>query len=62
MHSSPFFSIVIPTYRRAHLIGKTLESFLNQTYTDFEIIVVDDGGNDNTRTVVESFGDSRIYY
>ena len=41
--NSPIFSIVIPTYNRAHLIGKTIESMLRQEFQDFEILVVDDG-------------------
>ena len=59
---SVFFSIVIPTYNRAHLIAKTLNSVLNQTYSNFEIIVVDDGSKDNTQEIVASFTDKRIYY
>ncbi|HMJ71710.1 MAG TPA: glycosyltransferase family A protein [Cyclobacteriaceae bacterium] len=59
---SPFFSVVIPTYNREHLIGKTLESILSQTFTDFEVLVVDDGSKDNTRDAVTSFLDPRIKY
>ncbi len=62
MSSAPFFSVVIPTYQRAGLIGKTIESLLKQTFTDFEIIVVDDGGTDETRSVVEAFDDARVRY
>ena len=39
---SPFFSIIIPTYNRANLIAKTLDSILNQSFKDFEVIIVDD--------------------
>lgn len=60
--SPPFFSVVVPTFQRAGLIGNTLESLLCQTFSDFEIIVVDDGGKDDTRSVVESFGDPRLRY
>ena len=56
------FSIVIPTYNRAHLIAKTLRSILNQTYSNFEIIIVDDGSKDNTQEVVATFTDKRIQY
>jgi glycosyltransferase involved in cell wall biosynthesis len=59
---SPFFSIIIPSYNRANLISKTIKSLLEQEFRDFEIIVVDDGGTDHTKEVVESFGDKRISY
>jgi glycosyltransferase involved in cell wall biosynthesis len=58
----PYFSIIIPTYNRAGFIGKTIQSLLNQTFDDFEIIVVDDGSTDNTKEIVEAFTDSRIKY
>jgi glycosyltransferase involved in cell wall biosynthesis len=58
----PVFSVVIPTYNRAHLIGKTLESVLSQDFQEFEILVVDDGSKDNTEDVVKQFTDRRIQY
>ncbi len=60
--TAPIFSIVVPTYNRAHLIGKTIESVLQQDFTDFEILIVDDGSQDNTEEVVRKFGDQRIQY
>jgi glycosyltransferase involved in cell wall biosynthesis len=59
---SVFFSVVIPTFNRATLIAATLKSFLDQEFAGFEILVVDDGGTDNTREVVESMNDKRISY
>ncbi|WP_375512531.1 glycosyltransferase family 2 protein [uncultured Nostoc sp.] len=49
-------SVIIPTYQRANLVSETIESVLVQTYTDYEIIVVNDGSTDNTREVLARFG------
>lgn len=62
MQENPYFSVVIPTYNRAHLIHKTIESVLAQEDTDFEIIVVDDGSRDNTEEVVRAVADERVSY
>jgi glycosyltransferase involved in cell wall biosynthesis len=59
---NPFFSIILPTYNRANMIGKAIESVLAQTYMNWELLVVDDGSTDNTKQVVEAYNDSRIGY
>ena len=56
------FTVVIPVYNRAREIERAIKSVLSQTFQDFEIIVVDDGSNDNTREVIESISDPRIRY
>lgn len=53
--NSPTVSIVIPTYQRAHLLARALESIANQTWRDWEVIVVDDGSTDGTQDIVETF-------
>jgi len=53
MSHDTFFSVVIPTYNRAGLILKTLNTVLSQTYPHYEIIVVDDGSSDNTAAILE---------
>ena len=60
--TSPFFSIIIPTYNRAALIGKTLRSVQEQSFKSFEVIVVDDGGKDDTKEVLLGLEDDRICY
>ncbi|TLM93265.1 glycosyltransferase family 2 protein [Hymenobacter jeollabukensis] len=57
-----YFSIVIPTYNRAGFIKATLQSVLAQQFTDWEVLVVDDGSTDNTAEVVASLPDARIQY
>lgn len=56
----PFFSIIIPLFNKENFISDTISSALNQTFTDFEIIVVNDGSTDNSLGKVEAIKDSRI--
>ncbi|WP_057785903.1 glycosyltransferase [Alishewanella sp. WH16-1] len=56
------FSVIIPTYNRAESLEKTLLCILNQTYQRFEIIIIDDGGNDNSKAMVDELNDDRLKY
>jgi len=62
MPATPLISVLIANYNYAQYIGAAIESVLNQTYQNFEIIVCDDGSTDNSREVVEQFvsRDSRV--
>lgn len=57
-----FFSIIIPLYNKENHIENTLKSVLNQSFIDFEIIVVNDGSTDNSEQIVFQFNDNRIHY
>ena len=55
-------SVIIPTYNRACTLEKSVRSVLAQTYEDLELIIVDDGSVDNTKSVVKNIDDKRIRY
>ena len=58
----PFFSIIIPTYNRAKTILSTIQSVLNQSFHNWELLIIDDGSTDNTKSLIKSFIDKRIIY
>jgi len=58
----PLISVVMPTYNHARYLGRAIESVIEQNFTNWEIIVVDNYSSDNTQEVVKSFTDPRIIY
>lgn len=58
----PQVSVVIPSYNLAEYLGQAIQSVLDQTYSNLEAIVVDDGSTDNTRQVASAFDDPRVRY
>ena len=56
---SPLFAIITPTFNAADTVGRTLDSVDSQTFTDYEHVVVDGAGTDDTLKVVESRPNSR---
>jgi glycosyltransferase involved in cell wall biosynthesis len=63
MINEPLVSVIIPTYNSEKYIEETLKSVLNQTYKNFEILIIDDGSSDSTNTIVEQYikKDKRIF-
>ena len=55
-------SIIMPSWNTAKFIGETIQSVKNQTYTNWELLIVDDCSTDNTDEIVASFKDDRIRY
>lgn len=62
MNSEVFFSIIIPTYNRAGFIKATVQSVLQQTYNNFEVIVVDDGSTDHTEEIIKTIAHTQLSY
>jgi glycosyltransferase involved in cell wall biosynthesis len=58
----PIVSICIPTFNRPRLLKEAIQSCLNQTFSDFEIIITDNSANDDSRTIVREFSDVRLRY
>lgn len=57
---SPIISVIIPLYNKENEVKRTIDSILNQTFSDFELIIVNDGSTDNSLEVVNQYTDSRI--
>lgn len=56
----PLVSVVLPTYNRANVLSRAVNSVLNQTFRDFELIIVDDASTDNTRQLLASYDSTQI--
>jgi glycosyltransferase involved in cell wall biosynthesis len=58
----PYFSIITPTYNRAKFLTKTIQSVINQSFQNWEYIIIDDASTDNSSEIIKSFNDERIVY
>jgi glycosyltransferase involved in cell wall biosynthesis len=57
---TPLVSVILPTYNAAAYLGKAIESILAQSYSNFELIIINDGSSDNTAALLTQYGDPRI--
>ncbi|OCH36708.1 glycosyltransferase family 2 protein [Aliivibrio fischeri] len=62
MNKDNIVSVLLPTYNASSTIKATIDSILNQTHSNFELIIIDDGSTDNTRKIVSDINDDRITY
>jgi glycosyltransferase involved in cell wall biosynthesis len=58
--TSPLFSVIMPLYNHDQLVGHAIQSVLSQTFSDFELVICNDGSTDNSLAVAKSFSDRRI--
>ena len=61
-NNTPKISIVMPTYNQDKYIKEAIDSILNQTFKDFELIIVNDGSTDDTENIIKTYNDKRIIY
>ena len=58
----PYITVLMPVYNAESFVGEAIESILNQTFTDFEFIIINDGSTDNSEEIIKSYPDPRIKY
>ena len=56
--SSPFFSVIIPTFNRAHVLSRAIDSVLEQSFDDWELLIIDDGSTDDTQALLSNYKDN----
>lgn len=62
MNSEPLVTVLMPVYNGAKFLREAIESILNQTFTNFELLIINDGSNDSSEEIILSYEDSRIVY
>ncbi|GAC1424011.1 MAG: hypothetical protein NVSMB67_23800 [Flavisolibacter sp.] len=62
MSNPPYLTVLLPVYNGAQFLNKAIDSILNQTYKDFELIIINDGSTDNSEKIILSYNDPRIIY
>lgn len=60
MKNNPYISVIIPLYNKEAIVKRSIESVLNQSFQDFELIIVDDGSTDNSVSIVKTIYDDRV--
>ena len=60
VNDHPFISVIMPVYNCEHYVQEAVESILNQSYSNFELLIIDDASNDATVSIIKSFTDTRI--
>ena len=58
--SAPKVSVILTSYNQSAYVAQSIQSVLNQTFTDFELLIFDDGSTDNSQEIIKSFSDDRI--
>ena len=62
IHENDFVTIIMPVYNGEKYLNETINSVLNQTFSDFEFLIIDDGSSDKTEEIIKSYTDSRICF